>query len=404
MPKDKLLALALAAWAALVVALSVKSVCEPTDRSTYPCFEAGTRCWWREGNLYTMEDCGHEYRYAPAFAVGLTPLAVLPTWLGGLLWNWIDVGLYFAALWPLMRWVLPGEWTPRRQGIYLLLVLLGSLRMLWPGQSNALVFALVGLGAVAIRRERWWTAAFLLAVPVHVKVWPLAAAMLFCACWPRRLTGRFALATLAVGLLPFLTKPFGLVCTQYQRWFDMLAGPAQDRHVYRDAWTIWELLYPPVDERLYTLLQLAAAAGVLGLCLWQKRRHVGQVSNLSQNSAAAPSGIGSPQAAVLTFILGLWAAWQLTFGPGTERNTFGLIAPLSAWALVTSLHRRIGRLPMVPAFVLMLAGTMGEIERAVGEQVPAVLAMHPAGVLLFTAWLCLCWAPNQTPSPSAIRR
>ena len=81
MPKDKLLALALAAWAALVVALSVKSVCEPTDRSTYPCFEAGTRCWWREGNLYTMEDCGHEYRYAPAFAVGLTPLAVLPTWL-----------------------------------------------------------------------------------------------------------------------------------------------------------------------------------------------------------------------------------------------------------------------------------------------------------------------------------
>ena len=390
------------AWLALLLAVSIKSVVEPVEHSAYPCFEAGSRCWCEGKNLYEMAVCGHEYRYGPAFAVAMAPLAQLPTWLGGLLWNWVNIAAYFCAVCALVRWVLPSPWRGTvpfsrptfaslpenrdspHQAAFLLLVLLGAARMIWAAQTNALVFALVAGAAVAIRQERWWWAAVLLAVPVHVKVWPLAAALLMTACWPRQLAWRLAVSLLGVGAIPFLTKPFAWVCSQYHAWFSMLVGPAQIRHVYRDAWTIWELIYVPVNEQGYLALQLAAAAAALGLCWWYRRR------------ATSP-------AALLTFILALWTAWQMVFGPGTERNTFGLIAPLSAWGLLTALvgaisnrpyptlEEKRGRVLMCTAFALTTLANFGVVERALADFFPAVVAMHPVGVLLFVAWL-LAWA------------
>jgi len=371
-PRSPLWIAACCAWLALLLAVSIKCVLEPVEHSAYPCFEAGTRCWWEDKNLYEMAVCHHEYRYGPAFAVAMTPLALLPTWLGELLWNWVNIAVYFCAVCALVRWVLPGDWTPRRQAVFLSLVLLGAARMIWAAQTNALVFALVSGAAVAIRQKRWWWAALLLAVPVHVKVWPLAAALLLAACWPRQLSWRLIVSLLAVGAVPFLTKPFAWVCTQYHAWFSMLVAPAQIRHVYRDAQTIWELIYTPVNEQAYLALQLAAAVVTLGLCWWHRRR-------------------AGSTARLLTFILVMWTAWQLVFGPGTERNTFGLIAPLSAWGLLTALGEKRGRTLMCVAFALTTAASFGVVERVLMGFFPAVVAMHPLGVLLFVAWL-LDWA------------
>ena len=155
------------------------------------------------------------------------PLALLPTAWGGLLWIWLNLAVFFAALRALMKRILPGPWTPHREGLFLCLVLVGITRSIWSGQSNLLVFGLVALGAVAIADRRWWLAACLLAIPVHIKVWPLAVALLLVACWPRRLAARLAVCVLAIGALPFLTKPFPWVCRQYDGWFAMLVGPAQ---------------------------------------------------------------------------------------------------------------------------------------------------------------------------------
>ena len=54
-------------------------------------------------------------------------------------------------------------------------------------------------------------------------------------------------------------------------------------------------------------VQLGTAAIALGLCLWQSRR--------------------LPPRRLVLFVLAAWTTWQLVFGPGTERNTFALIAP-----------------------------------------------------------------------------
>ena len=184
---------------------------------------------------------------------------------------------------------------------------------------------------------------------------------------------------LGIGAIPFLTKPLGWVWRQYEGWFTLLTGPAQIRHTYRDTWTIWEAIHPPVHPTVYMVLQLTTAAVVLGLCLWQARR-------------------GLPVKRLLLFILVMWACWQLLLGPATERNTFGLIAPLSSWALLTALEQRRGRIVMGLAFVLMTTATFGIIERWLVEDFPLVLIFHPIGVLLFAGWFLrwnhVSWQPT----------
>ena len=205
--------------------LSVKFAFWPEDHSVYyPCYETGGQFWSAGKDMYSPGVCPVDFRYGPAAAMALAPFAALPTWLGGLLWIWLNLGVFFASLWALMRRILPGDWTPQRQGVYLGLVLLGTARSLWSGQSNLLIFAMVAMAAAAIVENRWWKAAWLLAIPVHIKAWPLAAGLLLSACRPRALAARLGACLLGVAALPFLTKPFALVCQRYYGWFAVLTG------------------------------------------------------------------------------------------------------------------------------------------------------------------------------------
>jgi len=368
-------------WVVLFVALGIKNLVFPYFHNVYPLFEDVGRICLAGGDLYDSEIVGDSYRYGPAFALAVAPLALLPMPLGSLLWNWLNFGLFFATLWKLVERGLPGDWTARHKALFLCLVLLGTTRTIWSGQTNLLIFSLIVLATLAIQVQRWWWAAFLLAIAIHIKVWPLAAALLLIAYWPRKLALRLPAAVLAVGVFPLLVRPWGWVWRQYVGWYDLLVGPAQVRHMYRDVWTLWEVVHEPVDAKVYLLLQLLSGALVLGLCLWQVRR-----------------GLSIQRR--LLFVMVAWAVWQMTFGPATERVTFGLIAPLSSWGLATAFQQRRGRLLMLVAFVLMTGSTFGVIERALMDYVPAVVAAHPVGSMLFFAWF-LNWNHQTADAPLA---
>ena len=141
------------AWIVLACALSVKAVGWPDDHSVYPCFETGARLWWTGQDVYDPKVCPCDFRYGPACAVAFVPMALLPSQLGGLLWIWLNLAVFFFTLWRCCR-LLPGPWTPRREGVFLCLVLLGTVRSFWSGQTNLLIFALVALGAMAIADRR----------------------------------------------------------------------------------------------------------------------------------------------------------------------------------------------------------------------------------------------------------
>lgn len=364
-----LLRLAGSLWIALAVAVSVKCVVEPVAHSVYPCFEAAGRGWWTGTDIYDFSALQFHYRYSPVFAAAMGPLAALPAWLGGLLWSWLNLAAFSLALRALVRWVLPGRWSPQWEAVYLMLALLGSLRMIWSAQSNPLVFALIAGGFVAVAKQRWWWAAWLLAAAVYIKIWPVAAALLLAACWPRQLTWRLLVTLPALTAVPFLTAPPQWVVRQYEGWYALLLRDSISRHIYRDAWTVWELIRSPVNPLGYLALQLGTAAIVLGLVLWRRRQ-------------GGTSGL-------LGMVLALWTAWQMLFGPGMERNAFGLFAPLSAWGLTVALQQRRGRVWMVPAFALATLASFGALERAFSDALPVVLVAHPLGAMLFAVWMAV---------------
>ena len=370
-PDDVWLRRALLAWIILAVAVSVKVAVQPYSHTVYPVFASGALHWWADAPLYDdYDEQGLDlFRYSPTFAIAVTPFAVLPDVVGGMLWNLAGIAVLVWSLRMLVRHVLPGQWPAWREGVFLGLTLVLSVRGIWSGQNNTFLLGAAILGIVAISRKRWWTAALLLAIPVFIKIWPLALVLLLMACWPRQLIGRFLAACGLFATIPLLTRPLGVVVDQYHHWYLMLVNTRQTRWPgYRDAWTIWENLFPPVNANVYLALQLATPLAVLGWCLWQKRRT-------------------SSDGELLMLILSMWVCWQLLLGPGSERLTYIIVAPAVSWAVLVSYAEKRGRLASSIAWLMCgLLGT-GGVERALLPYYSAAPVILPLGVVLLVAWL-----------------
>jgi hypothetical protein len=365
---------ALTFWIILAAALCVKTALCGGGHSVYPQFAAASRHWWADKSLYddyTTTEGIDGYRYSPAFAVAFTPMTYLPWGTGKMLWDLLSVGLLVLALHALARDVVPGE-LAAREGVFLTLAMIGSLVGIWSSQSNAVVVAAIGLAMSAIVRRRWTTAALLLAVPVFIKIWPVVIVAVLVMFWPRQLFGRVAAAAAALMILPFFTRPPDVVWWQYCQWHRALTGPLQNRWPgYRDAWTIWEQLRPPVDGHVYRVLQGIALAALLVWCWRQRRRLADDTGRL------------------LMLVFSMWAAWQLFLGPGTEQLTYGLIAPSAAWAVVASFDRRRARWLAAPVWAALALLPSGDIERAAVGLLPAETGkmLLPLAVAAFAAWL-----------------
>ena len=142
-PKTDWMRLAVLLWIILTVAVSVKTVTQPTRRTVYPVFALGSQHWWQDAPLhadYSDETGTDIYRYSPTFAIAFTPFALLPDWLGGLLWNLLCIGVFFLSMRKLVETLLQGAWPPWREGMFLCLALVGSVRGIWAAQSNGLLF------------------------------------------------------------------------------------------------------------------------------------------------------------------------------------------------------------------------------------------------------------------------
>jgi hypothetical protein len=364
-------------WLALAAVVAVKNLDNPENHSTFPIFRGAALAWWNGENLYESLYFGSDYRYGPAFAMAILPLAWMPIRAGAALWALANVGIACWATAALCRRILPGVAAPRLRSFVAIAALPPAAHCLYSGQTNLLVFSLAAFAAIALVDERWWLAALLLAIAAHIKVWPLAGALLLTACWPRRLWWRLPLALVAIAALPLLVKPPHAVLDHYVQWYQHVVWQSASRHGgYRDAWTLWETAVGPVNPQVYTLLQLNAAAIAFGLCLRQSFR--------------------LPPRRLALFALAAWTTWQLAFGPGTERNTFGLIAPLTGWAVVSAVANQRSGWLMTASYLVTVTASI----RGVEELNPWLKTLHPLGVLLFFGWLLWC---NTSAIPRSLR-
>ena len=239
-----------------------------------------------------------------------------------------------------------------RQGPFLARCLAATIHGCWSGQANALILALVLLATVAgvswsfgFRETdkadgtrsvpatvgHWWTAALLLAAAAHIKIWAVVVVALLALRWFRPLIPRFLAAFVLVGLLPLVAKTPAQVLTLYQQWLACLAermAGGERWPGYRDAWTIWENLAPPVNRHVFSAMSLAAGLLAAAWCYrqstgvgWAKQTAflVGLRSRLDRFAGPPYSTRPWPtlqlDARFVLSVIAAWACWQTLVRP-----------------------------------------------------------------------------------------
>jgi hypothetical protein len=321
---------ALGQWLILGLVVTIRLLINPHKHTVYPVFAGAAEHWWADQPIYAHYPGLDMFRCSPSFAVFMTPFQLLGDRAGQLIWLWLNIGTYLTGLAAFLRYVLPTGWSHRRTSYFLALSALGAMPCVNNAQSNALVGGLLLLAVACLARERCWSAAFLLAGPVLLKLAPVAVALLFIAYRPRQLLGRFTFVLLVGALLPFLTRPANVVCDQYGAWFQASIQTSSERWPgYRDGWTLWTVLSDspnaaPIDSAGYRLVQIMSALAVLAWCRWQWHRD-------------------SSVRWQLTVTLAMGLAWLMLFGPAVEFPSYVMLTPLMAWAALAAEARRQGR-------------------------------------------------------------
>ena len=317
---------ALAVWCAMLLFVSVRVFISPEAKTVYTIFSASGRYWWSGTDLYephrpkTVRD---GYRYSPAFAVLITPFAVLPDSIGGVLWRLFGAAVMLVSLVWFAHSVLPQRLSESQLAWLLLLTIPLGVQSVNSGQVNILVVGCMLATLAAVKEERWNLASLCMAVTFLCKLYPLALGMVLIVLYPRQLLWRMPLACAATLLVPFLCQHPDYVVDQYTHWFALLR--ADDRanipaeHMYRDLWLLIHLYGLPISRTVYTILQFAAGAGVAALC-WHRQQ------------------AGWSQQALLTSTLALTATWMMLLGPATESSSYVLLAPSFAWSIVKALQ------------------------------------------------------------------
>lgn len=329
-------------WGGILLALCVRIFLWPGIHNTFQIFAQAGRNWQAGAGLYgSVSPTLDVYRYSPLVAALLAPLAMLPVGLASALWILANAVVFLVAL----NW-WRRDVTPSRVSfaVIALAVLPLTIASLHNGQSNALVIGLVLAGVAAVARERWNLAAGFIALATLLKLYPLAIGLLLVGLYPRKFAARLAIA-LGIGLLlPFLMAPPGYVLRQYADWVNYLN--VDDRTLlpinlwmrdFRLLCRVWLVTPSPA---VYLLIQVCTGGAIAGFCLAAARR-------------------GWSRRDVLTLLTGLGCCWMTLFGPGTEANTYVLLAPSLALALVNAWSgdcARWRRGLLTGIFALLLAG------------------------------------------------
>jgi Glycosyltransferase family 87 len=315
--------LMLAVWVTLGALICLRTVLHPKRNSVYPIFADAGQGWLHGTDLYD----DHfwlmridEYRYSPLVAASFAPLSQLPNYAGGILWRMLNAAVFLAGAIALFRTLYPG---PARLSLigatcigWLLLPL--ALPSLNNGQANPIVIGGLMLAIVAAHSGRWNLAALALAVPILIKVYPLAVALLLLLAYPRQLGWRLAVVLLLGLAIPFALQDPAYVARQYDEWFAKLLREDRSQRIitesYRDCWLLIRWTHLPLPHLLYLPLQLATAAGIGAVIL------VGRLRRWRP-------------AELLVHLFNLGCCWMILFGPATENSTYILIAPTFALAV-----------------------------------------------------------------------
>jgi len=368
--------LALFAWLAILLGLSVRILMRPGTHDVYGVFTTAARHWMAGAELYWpfQPDCGADhYRYSPVVAMALAAWTLLPDHVGAVLWRLLNAAVFLTGLWFWIRLLLPRTLTSTETAAVFLLTIPLSVGSLNNGQSNALMTGLLLLATTGVVSARWNVAAMCLAFATALKGYPLVLGLLLGLLYPTRLVPRLLAALALLVVLSFCVQPAAYAGQQYARWLEQFATDDRSACAVTCATCDWRLLVrglgAPISPQLYLGVQVAVGAGIAALCA---RQH----------------WAGADMRSLLTTAFGLATCWMTVFGPATESCTYILLAPILAWAVVQgwSVHCSPWRRWLPVGCLALFSLHQAALWFPRGGQVRA-LGLQPLAGLLLSGWL-----------------
>lgn len=196
--------------------------------------------------------------YGPVFSLVVAPFAVMPHWLGILLWN---VALSLSLFVAVSRSGLP-HWKQIFIFWFCAEALLNSLFM---QQFNVAIAAIVISSYFLIKKEHDFWAAFLIVLGTFVKLYGIVGlAFFFFSRHKVKFIGSFLLWAAILFVVPMLISSPHYVVDQYQAWFTcLLEKNTENIHALRQNISALGMIRRITGNTTYSDLWLLVPAMVL---------------------------------------------------------------------------------------------------------------------------------------------
>ncbi len=307
LPAGRALRIAIGIWLIYGAVIAAIVAVQPDRRTVTTEYQRATANWWGgEKSLYRKKN---GYLYLPQFAMLYTPYELLPDRVGEPLWRVTCIGLLAWALWAAASRITPDK----AAAVFLtstLLVLPSTFASARNGQVNLPLAALFLFIALALARERWWLAAFLLGMTLAMKPIAIAPVLVCAALYPRlRLPMAGILAAFAAA--PFLHPRPSYAAGEYVAFFKNLTGAGNPTG---DSWCDFAGMIRRFGLELPSPVQLAARAFAGLGTLWLSWRAILTFDRLR----------GAFAVVLLTVV------YLMLFNPRTETNSYVMLAAFVA--------------------------------------------------------------------------
>ncbi|MDB5190883.1 MAG: hypothetical protein JWQ96_446 [Segetibacter sp.] len=204
-------------WFALALIAAVAEVLHNTINN-YLIFK---QAFWHvldKKNLYLAypNEYYDHYFYGPVFSAVIAPFAVLPDWLGCILWCLANAGLLLYAITRI-------NISKEKQMIILAITAIEMMTSVHNVQFNPLIGAWIILAFVLVEEENDFWGTFFIALGFLCKVYGIGALLFFVFSRHKvKFIAAFMFWVVVLICLPMLYSSPDYVITSYMQWFDTL--------------------------------------------------------------------------------------------------------------------------------------------------------------------------------------
>jgi len=353
------LLIAIVGWVGLSLFISGAVLLSKKHRSVVTNYNLGAARWIEGAPLY--DGTGEGFIYLPQSAILYTPWAFLSETWREITFRWAGVAVYMIGLYAMGRLLFPNH-SLTAFGRASLCAVPMSYCAMRNGQATMLFTGVFLLSAAMLGRRAWGKSAAFMVLGFAVKPFMIVP-ILLAGVTQSRMRWRLVVGMLVFAIVPFLAQRWDYVMSQYPAAFTMLRDVDRLGHntqLWCQVFGLLHLMGMGLGEQGQRLVQIVAAIGTLGLCVWSTRL---------------------PQPRQAFYLFSLTATYLMLFNARNEMNTYALLGPAVGFVAVQAYLERNNVLWWQMAAVAIGATANYELGKLIIPNVEQIWMITLAGCL-----------------------